>query len=91
MDAKGNLLVAATAERHVHILNLRNPTSFHKTLQSPLKQQTRVVSCLADASGFAIASTEGRCAFQYLDDKDARYKPSSFELGPVMLILENKP
>ena len=75
MDVKDNLLVIGTAERHVHIVNLQNPTTFHKTIQSPLKQQTRVVSCLTDASGFAIGSTEGRCAFQYLDQKDAGLAP----------------
>ncbi|CRK47059.1 hypothetical protein BN1723_007317 [Verticillium longisporum] len=41
------------------------------TLQSPLKWQTRVVSCFTDAAGFAIGSIEGRCAIQYVEDKDS--------------------
>jgi len=33
--------------------------------------QTRVVSCFKDASGFAVGSIEGRCAIQYVEDKDS--------------------
>ncbi|PVI08002.1 Poly(A)+ RNA export protein [Periconia macrospinosa] len=69
MDAKNSLLVVATAERHIHIINLEDPTKIYKTIQSPLKWQTRVVSCFTDATGFAVGSIEGRCAIQYADDK----------------------
>ncbi|ROT35486.1 Poly(A)+ RNA export protein [Sodiomyces alkalinus F11] len=71
MDVKNDLLVIGTADRYINIINLKNPTTFYKTLQSPLKWQTRVVSCFADASGFAIGSIEGRCAIQYVEDKDS--------------------
>ena len=65
-----HLLVIATAERHIHMVDLNNPGTIFKTITSPLKWQTRVVSCFADASGFAVGSIEGRCAIQYVDDKD---------------------
>ncbi|CAG9992636.1 unnamed protein product [Clonostachys byssicola] len=71
MDVKDNLCVVGTADRHIHVIDLKNPTAFYKTLQSPLKWQTRVVSCFADSAGFAIGSIEGRCAIQYVEDKDA--------------------
>lgn len=74
MDAhkSGNkhLMVIGTAERHIHMVDLNNPSKIYKTITSPLKWQTRVVSCFADASGFAVGSIEGRCAIQYVDDKD---------------------
>ncbi|KAF2794337.1 WD40 repeat-like protein [Melanomma pulvis-pyrius CBS 109.77] len=70
MDVKNQLLVIGTAERHIHMINLNEPTKIAKTITSPLKWQTRVVSCFADASGFAVGSIEGRCAIQYVDDKD---------------------
>ncbi|KAF9738357.1 hypothetical protein PMIN06_009883 [Paraphaeosphaeria minitans] len=71
MDVKNNqLLVIATAERHIHIVNLQDPAKIHKTISSPLKWQTRVVSCFSDASGFAVGSIEGRCAIQYVDDSN---------------------
>ncbi|KAF1955597.1 WD40 repeat-like protein [Byssothecium circinans] len=70
MDTRKNLLVIATAERHIHIVNLTKPKEIYKTIQSPLKWQTRVVSCFTDASGFAVGSIEGRCAIQYVEDKD---------------------
>lgn len=84
MDARDNMLVVATAERFINVLDLRNtgasPDDYYKKQQSPLKWQTRVVSCFADASGYAIGSIEGRCAIQYVEEKDAGYV--SFHLIP---------
>ncbi|KAL2204168.1 WD40 repeat-like protein [Sarocladium strictum] len=71
MDVKDNLLVVGTADRYINVINLKDPGKFYKTLQSPLKWQTRVVSCFADSAGFAIGSIEGRCAIQYVEDKDS--------------------
>jgi len=71
MDVRGNeMLVIGTSERWVHIVDLKNPTNFFKSIQSPLKWQTRVVSTFTDGTGFAVGSIEGRCAIQYVDDKD---------------------
>lgn len=72
MDVKDKLLVIATADRYINVVNLNEPQKFYKTLQSPLKWQTRVVTCFKDASGYAVGSIEGRCAFQYVEDKDTR-------------------
>jgi mRNA export factor len=69
MDTKENLLVVGTADRQVSIFNLSNPTVIYKTLMSPLKYQTRVVSCFTAGNGFAVSSIEGRCAIQYIEDK----------------------
>lgn len=73
MDVRNNLLVVGTADRYINVVNLVQPDKFYKTLQSPLKWQTRVVSCFADGAGFAIGSIEGRCAIQYVEDKDSGY------------------
>jgi mRNA export factor len=72
MDVHDNLCVVGTADRYINVINLKEPTKFYKTLQSPLKWQTRVVSCFADSMGFAIGSIEGRCAIQYVEEKDAK-------------------
>lgn len=72
MDVKNSLLVIGTADRYINVVNLANPGEFYKTIQSPLKWQTRVVSCFTDAAGYAIGSIEGRCAIQYVEEKDAR-------------------
>ena len=69
MDTKDNLLVVGTADRHVVVFNLANPMTIFKTVTSPLKFQTRVVSCFTTGNGFAIGSVEGRCAIQYVEDK----------------------
>lgn len=73
MDVKDKLLVIGTADRYINVITLDNPMVFYKTLQSPLKYQTRVVSCFMEGTGFAIGSIEGRCAFQWLNQKDTRY------------------
>lgn len=96
MDVRENLLVVGTADRYINVINLADPTKFYKTIQSPLKWQTRVVSCFIDSAGFAIGSIEGRCAIQYVDDKDNAYvyeiqkpKPASwcvltaYDTGPI--------
>ncbi|KAI4725837.1 WD40 repeat-like protein [Aureobasidium sp. EXF-10728] len=71
MDTRDQLLVVATADRWVEIFNLNQPGTAYKQIQSPLKWQTRTVSCFADATGFAIGSIEGRCAIQYVEEKDS--------------------
>ncbi|GAO48451.1 WD40 repeat-like protein [Saitoella complicata NRRL Y-17804] len=70
MDVVNQLMVVGTAERHICIVNLSNPTNIYKTLQSPLKWQTRTVACFPNGSGYAVGSIEGRCAIQYIEDKD---------------------
>lgn len=65
-----NLLVVGTADRWIQIINLTNPTTSYKIIQSPLKWQTRVVTAFTDGTGFAVGSVEGRCAINYVEDKD---------------------
>ncbi|KAI9319861.1 WD40-repeat-containing domain protein [Dichotomocladium elegans] len=69
MDTKGNLLVAGTANRHILLFDLNNPTTIFKQRLSPLKWQTRAVSCFTDGSGYAVGSIEGRLAIQYLEQQ----------------------
>ncbi|KAJ7510440.1 WD40-repeat-containing domain protein [Mycena galericulata] len=66
MDVQYPLMVVGTAERHIQIYNLTSPTTLYKSMQSPLKLQTRVVSCFKASAhqGFAVGSVEGRAAFQ---------------------------
>ncbi|KAF9000697.1 WD40-repeat-containing domain protein [Cyathus striatus] len=72
LDVQYPLMVVGTAERHIQIFNLANPNSAYKTITSPLKWQTRVISCFtaSQSNGFAVGSVEGRVAIQYIDDKD---------------------
>jgi len=70
MSVRDQMLVVGTAERWINVVNLNEPTKFYKTMQSPLKWQTRVVSCFNDATGFGVGSIEGRCAMQYVEEKD---------------------
>lgn len=72
MDCRGKLLVVGTADRYINVVSLDSPDKFYKTIQSPLKYQTRVVSCFTpDPSGYAVGSIEGRCAIQYVEERDS--------------------
>ncbi|CAG8449358.1 3487_t:CDS:2 [Ambispora gerdemannii] len=79
MDLIFPLMVAATAERHVMIYDMRNPGTVFKQSQSPLKWQTRTVACFIAANGYAIGSIEGRVGIQYLDEKDNQTTSFSFK------------
>ncbi|ORZ41361.1 WD40 repeat-like protein [Catenaria anguillulae PL171] len=72
MDSVKQLLVVGTADRKIHIINLANPNSIFKTIDSPLKYQTRVITVFPSMTCFAIGSVEGRCAIHYLDEKDSK-------------------
>ncbi|KAI9801307.1 MAG: RNA export factor gle2 [Piccolia ochrophora] len=70
LDVRDKMMVVGTADRYINIVNLDNPTTFYKSVQSPLKWHTRVVSCFIDTSGYAVGSIEGRCAISYVEEKD---------------------
>jgi mRNA export factor len=71
MDVNDRLLVVATADRYINAINLDQPEKWYATIQSPLKQQTRAISCFKQGDGYMVGSIEGRCAFQYLDAKNS--------------------
>lgn len=71
MSVRDQMLVVGTAERWINVISLNEPQKFYKQIQSPLKWQTRTVSCFTDATGYAVGSIEGRCAIQYVEDKDS--------------------
>ena len=67
LDVRGNLMVVGTAGRQLVIYDCSQPAprEFGRK-ESPLKFQTRVVSCFPDQSGFAVGSIEGRVGIQYV-------------------------
>lgn len=69
MDSAQKLLVVACADRHLSIIDLNNPQQIFKNNMSPLKWQTRSVSCHPQGDCYAVGSIEGRCAIQYVDDQ----------------------
>jgi len=71
MDVKYPLCVASTADRHILIYDLRKPNVEFKRFASPLKYQSRVISCFPDKTGFALGSIEGRVAIHHVEDKDS--------------------
>jgi mRNA export factor len=72
LDVRNNLLVIATADQQFNLVNLDNWGAIWRTRQSPMKHQSRVVTCFLDASGFAVGGIEGRVSFQYASDQDEK-------------------
>ncbi|CCE65212.1 hypothetical protein TPHA_0K00780 [Tetrapisispora phaffii CBS 4417] len=79
MDSSNQLLVVGTAERHIAVINLTNPGQIYKTIQSPLKMQTRTIACYPSGDGYAIGSIEGRIAIRYLDEEIQKKSGFSFK------------
>jgi mRNA export factor len=55
-----------TGQRHVLIYDVSGQPREHSRKESPLKYNTRCVSCFPDQTGFAIGSIEGRVGVQYV-------------------------
>lgn len=68
MDVRHPLMVVGTADRNILVYNLANPQTVYKTIQSPLKYQTRCVAAFPDKSGFLVGSIEGRVAVHHVED-----------------------
>lgn len=66
MDVQDSLLVVATANRQVISYNVQGQPQEISRKESPLKFQTRCVTCFPDTTGFAIGSIEGRVGIHYL-------------------------
>lgn len=79
MDSKAKLLVVGTANRNISIIDLNNPTNIFKSIQSPLKWQTRSIACFNEGDSYAIGSIEGRCAIRYVDDMQQKKSGFSFK------------
>ncbi|KAM0746714.1 WD40 repeat-like protein [Meredithblackwellia eburnea MCA 4105] len=71
LDVKWPLMVVGTADRNILFFDLNNPTTPFKIIMSPLRWQTRTVSCFPDASGYALGTVEGRVAIQYFEEKQS--------------------
>lgn len=72
MDVRDNLLVVATAGRHILAYDVSGqPREIHRK-ESPLRYQTRCVSCFHDSTGFAVGSIEGRVGIHYITKPDGK-------------------
>lgn len=65
LDVQGNAMVVATANKQILVYDVTSSPREHIRKESPLKHQTRCVSCFPDMSGFAVGSIEGRVGIQY--------------------------
>jgi len=71
MDLKYPLMVVGTADKQLLVYNLttiQQSTNPYKAIPTPLKMQTRVVSCFPCRTGFAVGSIEGRCSIVGIED-----------------------
>ncbi|KAI1094751.1 WD40 repeat-like protein [Rostrohypoxylon terebratum] len=70
MDSKADLLVVATADLKIHLFDLKNPTTISRTMPSPFKYQTKVVTAFPDGKAYAIGNIDGRVGMEAVDEKD---------------------
>jgi len=70
MDVVGYVMVVATAERHLLVYDLRNPSQPFRQKHSPLKYQSRSIAIFPDQTGFCVGSVEGRVAIEHIQDAD---------------------
>ena len=68
MSVTHPLLVVGTAERHIQVYNLSDPSRPYKQLMSPLKYQTRAVAAFPNKQGYLVGSIEGRVAVNHVDE-----------------------
>lgn len=71
MDAAGPTLVIGTADV-VHVVDLRSPTVFARTVEQPLKYQTRAVGVAPGGRCWATAGVEGRVAINAVEEAQER-------------------
>mmetsp|Transcript_1569 Transcript_1569/g.2511 ORF Transcript_1569/g.2511 Transcript_1569/m.2511 type:complete len:326 (+) Transcript_1569:91-1068(+) len=62
-------IVVATSERHIVVYDSRNLSAPEQVRESPLRYQTRKVSCFPNGEGFALGSIEGRVAVEYFEQQ----------------------
>lgn len=69
IDLNGDSMVVATADRKLHLFHVpSNPSAPVRSMESPLRFQTRCVRVFHDKKFFGIGSIEGRCAIRCLDE-----------------------
>ncbi|CAB9521414.1 Nucleoporin GLE2 [Seminavis robusta] len=66
LDVRGNLMVVATAGRQIVSYDVSGEPREYSRKESPLKYQSRCISCFTDTTGFAVGSIEGRVGIHYL-------------------------
>jgi mRNA export factor len=65
-DAEKKLLFIATAQQHIHIVDLRKPTEFFETRKSTIDMQTTAIRAMPEGVGYGVATVGGKCGFKYL-------------------------
>lgn len=66
LDVRDNLMVVATAGRQIIAYDVSGQPREHSRSESPLKYQSRCITCLPDSTGFAVGSIEGRVGIHQL-------------------------
>jgi len=85
MDTGGKMLVIATADRHIHIVDLQTePAVFEKTTTNhPLNHQSTIVAVMPSGKGYAVGSIEGRVSLQMIQEMNkSRYVTRIFSHPP---------
>ncbi|RHY29169.1 hypothetical protein DYB32_005379 [Aphanomyces invadans] len=67
LSTQENLVVVGTSTKRIALYDIRRTNEPIQDIESPLKYQIRCIELFPDAQGYAIGSTEGRVALEYVD------------------------
>lgn len=81
MDVKDTAMVVATADRLVHIFDLRAGVAKISEFMSPMKFQPMCVSVFADLMGFTLGAVDGRVAVEYFSEVSRKNHNGTYSSG----------
>eukprot|EP01032_Pedospumella_encystans_P014069 gene14069-16178_t len=81
MDARGQVLVAATADKQIHVYDLNSGNKVSE-FKSPLSYQTKSLAIFHDNKGFAVGCIEGRVGLEYFDEMQNKAQLAANPNGP---------
>ncbi|KAI1384724.1 WD40 repeat-like protein [Hypoxylon trugodes] len=70
MDAKAQTLVVGTADRHIQLVDLKNPSVFFKSRESALPYQTKAVAVSPTGEGWLTSDIGGRAAYTDINESN---------------------
>lgn len=71
MDCKSPVVLAAGADKNIHLITMDNLQAPPNKFSTALKMQFRAVTVLRDKKGWVASSVEGRVGLQYFNPSTA--------------------
>ncbi|EOD31828.1 hypothetical protein EMIHUDRAFT_72140 [Emiliania huxleyi CCMP1516] len=83
VDVRGKLMVVATADRKIVVVNLDQPSVAFNTITSPLKYQSRCIAAFPDQRGFCLGSIAASAASRWYLGGISAISPLHLGIGSI--------